>query len=38
MDDPNLYLLNDEQWEAFWALLERPAEHKPRLAKLLAED
>ena len=35
--DRNLFLLNDEQWEAFWAALERPAEDKPRLAQLLSE-
>lgn len=35
--DRNLFLLNDEQWEAFWAALEREAQVKPRLAALLAE-
>lgn len=40
MSDPadrQLFLLDDAGWEAFWALLERPAQHKPRLAALLAE-
>ena len=32
-----LFRLDDEQWQAFQDLLDRPATEKPRLARLMAE-
>jgi uncharacterized protein (DUF1778 family) len=33
--DRRLFVLNNRQWKKFQAFLDRPAIHKPRLAKLL---
>ena len=33
----HLFRLDDEQWQAFQDLLDRPVEEKPRLARLMAE-
>ncbi|KAF3885561.1 MULTISPECIES: type II toxin-antitoxin system TacA family antitoxin [Nostocales] len=33
----HLFVLNDEQWQAFQAALERPPQDKPRLRRLLTE-
>jgi uncharacterized protein (DUF1778 family) len=35
--DQTRFLLNDGQWKAFMAALDRPARQKPRLRKLFAE-
>jgi uncharacterized protein (DUF1778 family) len=35
--DRRLFRLDDEQWEAFNAALDRPVAAKPRLARLLSE-
>ena len=35
--DRRLFALDDAQWRAFQAALDRPVSHKPRLAKLLTE-
>jgi uncharacterized protein (DUF1778 family) len=35
--DRRLFLLNDEQWEAFMAALDAPTKPKPRLESLLRE-
>lgn len=32
-----VFVLNDEQWEAFNLILDRPAKENPRLKKLLTE-
>ena len=32
----HLFQLDDQQWQAFQALLDRPVSDKPRLAKLMA--
>ena len=32
-----MFRLDDEQWRAFQAVLDRPVSPKPRLARLLAE-
>ncbi len=32
-----LFRLDDEQWQAFQAVLDRPVSEKPRLARLMAE-
>lgn len=32
-----LFQLDDEQWQAFQDLLDRPISEKPRLARLMAE-
>jgi len=34
--DRRLFMLDDVAWESFQALLDRPAQAKPRLAELLA--
>ena len=36
--DRNAFLLNEEQWEAFLALLDRPLQDKPRLRRLATEE
>ena len=33
----HLFRLDDEQWQAFQDLLDRPVADKPRLARLMAE-
>lgn len=33
--DRRLFALDDRQWKAFQAILDRPVKQKPRLAKLL---
>ncbi len=33
--DRRIFKLDDEQWKAFQDALDRPVEHKPRLAALL---
>ena len=35
--DRRVFRLNDEQWQAFQDMLDRPVTHKPALAKLLSE-
>jgi uncharacterized protein (DUF1778 family) len=35
--DRRLFKLDDEQWQAFQDALDRPVEHKPRLATLLTK-
>ena len=35
--DRRLFLLNDQQWEAFKAALDTPSQPMPRLEKLLRE-
>lgn len=35
--DRRLFLLNDEQWDAFMAALDAPSEPMPRLERLLRE-
>jgi uncharacterized protein (DUF1778 family) len=35
--DQTRFVLNEEQWKAFMAALDRPARHKPRLRRLFAE-
>jgi uncharacterized protein (DUF1778 family) len=35
--DQRLFLLNDEQWDAFWDALDAPSPPMPRLEKLLRE-
>lgn len=35
--DRKLFLLDDAAWDEFLAILDRPAEPKPRLAALLSE-
>lgn len=35
--DRRLFLLNDEQWEAFLAALDAPTKPKPRLESLMRE-
>ena len=35
--DRRVFVLGDEQWDAFMAALDRPVQVKPRLAKLLSE-
>ncbi|MCH7622832.1 MAG: DUF1778 domain-containing protein [Nitrospinae bacterium] len=37
LTDRRLFLLDDEQWKAFQAVLDRPPMDKPRLKKLLSE-
>jgi len=37
LTDRRLFLLDDEQWKAFQAALDRPPMDKPRLKKLLSE-
>ena len=37
MADRRLFLLNDEQWEAFMAALDAPPQPMPRLERLLKE-
>jgi uncharacterized protein (DUF1778 family) len=32
-----LFVLDDEQWQAFQAALDSPPQEKPRLARLLME-
>jgi uncharacterized protein (DUF1778 family) len=32
-----LFVLNDEQWQAFQAALDAPPQEKPRLRRLLTE-
>jgi uncharacterized protein (DUF1778 family) len=36
--DRRAFALDDAAWTEFLAILDRPAQHKPRLAKLFAED
>jgi len=35
--DRRVFALDDAQWRAFQEALDRPVQHKPRLAKLLSE-
>ena len=35
--DRRVFGLNDDQWQAFQTVLDRPVTHKPALAKLLSE-
>ncbi|MCT7362946.1 hypothetical protein A7G45_09070 [Mycolicibacterium llatzerense] len=35
--DQRLFAIEDAAWTEFLAMLERPASHKPRLTRLLAE-
>ena len=35
--DRRLFVLDDEQWQAFQSALDAPAQEKPRLARLLKE-
>lgn len=35
--DRRVFVLNEKQWEAFQAVLDRPVKDKPRLKKLLTE-
>ena len=35
--DHRLFLLNDEQWDAFMAALDAPSEPMPRLERLFSE-
>jgi len=35
--DRRMFRLDDDQWQAFQDVLDRPVTKKPRLAKLLAE-
>jgi uncharacterized protein (DUF1778 family) len=35
--DRRVFKLDDAQWRAFQEALDRPVQHKPRLAKLLSE-
>ena len=35
--DQTLFVLSDEQWQAFTEALDCPAQHLPRLEKLLRE-
>lgn len=35
--DRRLFILNDEQWNAFMAALDAPTQPKPRLERLLKE-
>jgi len=37
LTDRRLFVLNDEQWQAFQAALDSPPQEKPRLARLLTE-
>jgi uncharacterized protein (DUF1778 family) len=36
--DQRVFLLNDEQWDAFQDALDRPAQSEKRLKKLLSEE
>ena len=35
--DRRIFRLNEQQWQAFQDILDRPVTKKPRLARLLAE-
>ncbi len=35
--DRRMFRLDDDEWQAFQDVLDRPVQSKPRLAKLLAE-
>lgn len=35
--DRRVFVLDDRQWDAFMAALDRPVQAKPRLARLLSE-
>jgi len=35
--DRRLFVLDDEQWQAFQSALDRPTQEKPQLKKLLTE-
>ena len=35
--DRRIFALNESDWQAFQEALDRPVEHKPRLARLLSE-
>lgn len=35
--DRRVFAIDDEAWEKFLAVLDRPMSHKPRLARLLTE-
>jgi uncharacterized protein (DUF1778 family) len=35
--DRRLFLLDDDRWEEFQAILDRPVQSKPQLKKLLSE-
>lgn len=37
LTDRRLFVLDDEQWQAFQAALDSPPQEKPRLARLLTE-
>lgn len=37
LTDRRLFVLNDEQWQAFQAALDSPPQERPRLARLLTE-
>jgi uncharacterized protein (DUF1778 family) len=36
--DRRTFALDDAAWTEFLAILDRPTQHKPRLARLIAED
>jgi uncharacterized protein (DUF1778 family) len=36
--DRRVFMLDESAWNEFLDALDRPATHKPRLAKLFAED
>jgi len=35
--DRRIFALDEADWQAFQEILDRPVEHKPRLARLLSE-
>jgi uncharacterized protein (DUF1778 family) len=35
--EQRMFMLSDEQWDAFQAALDRPVQNKPQLRKLLTE-
>ena len=35
--DRRIFALDDADWQAFQEILDRPVEHKPRLARLLSD-
>lgn len=37
LTDRRIFALDDADWQAFQEILDRPVEHKPRLARLLSE-
>jgi len=37
LPDRQLFQLNDEDWQAFQEVLDRPVQKKPRLVRLLSE-